>query len=69
MTQQFHSYYIPNRNLCPRMPKDMYRNIHSSIINNGPKPKQLKYPEAVKMDELWCIQRKEYSTTIKMNKL
>lgn len=33
--QQFHSWYVTNRNAYKCIPKDMYNNVHSSIICNS----------------------------------
>lgn len=61
------SRYIPNRN---SMPKDMYKNVHSRFIHNGPK---LKTTQCISIGEwihkLWYIHTIEFWSAMKKNKL
>ena len=48
------------------LPKNLYTNVHNTVIHNSPKPEQPKYPSTGEwIDKIWYIYTMEYYSIIK----
>lgn len=66
MSSNSSSGYIFNKNECLCSPKDLYKNIYSSIIHNSKIWKQIKCPSTVDwVNKLWHIHTVVHYVTAK----